>query len=108
MKITIENIEAIGFEKHDLFRYSFIYRKKLGESYEVRIQFYTKEVKSNDDYFDLKKKDDSDNWVNYKYKFTGKYDIVLFSGDDFDKSYKLPLNTNTIGQLKSFINAFYC
>jgi hypothetical protein len=113
MKITIENIEAIGFEKHGLFRKeSFIYRKKLGQSYEIRIEFYKKSVKSNDEYFDFKMKGDSDNLINYKYKLTGKYNIELFSGDllgtYFDKSYKLPLNINSIGKLKQFIKAFNC
>ena len=109
MRITIENIEAIGFEKHGLFtKESFIYQKKLGQSYEIRVQFYSKGVKSNDESFDFKKKDGSDNWINYKYKLTGKYNIELFSGDDFDKSYKLPLNINSIGKLKQFIKAFNC
>ena len=109
MKITIENIEAIGFEKHNLFnKESFIYQKELGQSYEIRIKFYAKGVKSNNEYFDFKKKDDSDNSVNYKYELTGKYDIRIFSGDEFDKGYKLPLNINSIGRLKEFIAAFNC
>ncbi|NRB62849.1 MAG: hypothetical protein HRU40_07450 [Saprospiraceae bacterium] len=109
MKITIENIEKIGFEKHGLFtKESFIYQKELGQSYEIRIKFYTKSVKSNDEYFDFKRKGESHNWINYKYKLTGKYNIELFSGDDFDKSYELPLNINSIGRLKEFITAFNC
>ena len=52
MKITIENIESIGFQKHGLFtKESFIYQKELGQSYEIRIKFYAKGVKSNDKYF---------------------------------------------------------
>ena len=109
MKITIENIGEIGFEKHNLFnKESFIYQKELGQSYEIRIEFYVKGVKSNDEYFDFKKKDKSDNWVNYNYKPTGKYNIKLFSGDEFDKGYELPLNINTMGKLKEFISAFNC
>ena len=109
MKITIENIEKIGFEKHGFFtKESFIYQKELGQSYEIRIKFYVKTVKSNDESFDFKWKDDSDNWVNYKYELTGKYNIILFSGDEFDKGYKLPLNINSIGRLKEFITAFNC
>ena len=38
----------------------------------------------------------------------GKYNIELFSGDDFDKCYNLPLNINSIGRLKEFITAFNC
>lgn len=106
MKITIENIEKIGFQKHNLFnKESFIYQKELGQSYEIRIKFYTKKVKSNDESFDFKWKD-SGNWINYKYKFTGKYNIELFSGNEFDKKYKLPLNINSIGRLKEFIKNF--
>ena len=109
MKITIENIESIGFQKHGLFtKESFIYQKELGQSYEIRIKFYAKGVKSNDKYFHFKRKGNSDNWINYKYKLTGKYNIEIFSGDDFDKSYKLPLNINSIGELKQFIKAFNC
>jgi len=109
MKITTENIEKIGFQKHNLFnKESFIYQKELGQSYEIRIKFYAKGVKSNDEYFDFKKKDKSDNWINYKYKLTGEYNIELFSGDEFDKGYKLPLNINSIGRLKEFITAFNC
>ena len=107
MKITIENIEKIGFQKHNLFnKESFIYQKELGQSYEVRIKFYTKDVKSNDESFNFKKKDDYGNWINYKYKLTGKYKIELFSGDEFDKGYKLPLNIKSIGKLKEFITVF--
>lgn len=106
MKITIENIKKIGFKKHNLFnKESFIYQKSFINSYEIRIEFYVKNVKSNDDYFDFKKKDDLGNWVNYKYQLTGEYNIYLFSGDEFDKSYKLPLNINSIGDLKIFIKA---
>lgn len=109
MKITIENIEKIGFQKHNVFnKESFIHQKELGQSYEIRIEFYTKGVKSNDESFDFRKKDDFDNWINYKYKLTGKYNIELFSGDEFDKGYKLPLNINSIGRLKEFITAFNC
>ena len=109
MKITIENIEGIGFERHGLFnKESFIYQKELGESYEIRIKFHAIGIKSNDEYFNFKKKDSCGNWVNYKYKLTGKYNIELFSGDDFDKGYKLPLNINTMGKLKEFITAFNC
>jgi glutamine synthetase type III len=107
MKITIENIEKIGFQKHNLFnKESFIYQKELGQSYEIRIEFYAKGVKSNNEFFDFKKKDDSNNWINYKYELTGKYNIELFSGDEFDRGYKLPLNINTMGNLKDFVKAF--
>ena len=109
MRITIANIEKIGFRKHNLFnKESFIYQKKLGQSYEIRVQFYSKGVKSNDESFDFKKIDGADNWINYKYKLTGKYNIELFSGDEFDKGCKLPLNINTIGKLKEFVTAFNC
>jgi len=93
MKITIEKIKAIGFEKHGLFtKESFIYQKELGQSYEIRIKFKT--IQLNGDYV--------------KYIPTEEYVIYLFSGDEFDKGYKLPLSINSIGKLKSFLNAFDC
>ncbi len=108
MKITAENIKKIGFIKHGLFnKHSGIYQLYLKDSFEVRVLFETKKVKSNDEAFDCKLQING-HWINHKTIETDKCRVILFAGDEFDKSYKLLLKAKTIGSLNKFINEFNC